>query len=528
MPSAKVRNSLPPSHSSSSPGHLTRREWLAGAGAGTAAVLLNEHPLAAAARAGARPPAQEVATVVFTNTTVANPDEVQDDVALAVVGDRIAAIGPTDEVLADYPDAEQYDGRDKALFPGLINCHAHMRAVIARGFNEDFGFPNTANLAVSPASLLEGEEGNLMVQVAALEAIRTGTTTIVEYGGNVQSQAGALADSGLRCVLAEGIRDAENVPGPISTRRMAQSVSETPRFSERLREEGMQRINDLFSSWHGAREGRITVFPAASLTETSSPELLRAVRDFAEAHDLGYTIHLNQSRAEYEFMMMHHRLRPAEYLARHDFLGPRLFAAHARYVNDDEIALLGRSGTIISHQAGMAANRGISPPIPALRTAGCPIALGTDNNTNDVFEVMRIALLTERIRRNRDGDEVPGLQPQPEDILADATQGGAQAVRQADAVGTLEVGKKADLLVVDTLRAHLVPAGRVISALVHSGHPGDIESVMVDGQFIMRDREVLSMDEQAILREADAVGRRIWSQVLEAGPLNVPRLPRRP
>ena len=526
MSTSTNENPAPTSHSSLGPGDLTRREWLAGAGAGTAALLLNPSPLRAETPSGMRLPAQQVGTVVFTNTTVANPDAVQDDVALAVEGNRIVAIGPTDAVLADYPDAEEYDGRGKALFPGLINCHAHMRAVVARGFNEDFGFPNTANLAISPASLLEGEEGNLMVQVAALEAIRTGTTTIVEYTGNIQRQAAALADSGLRCVLAEGIRDAENVPGPVSTRAMAEAVSETPRFSERLRDEGMQRINDLFSTWHGARQGRITVFPAASLTETSSPELLRAVRDFAETHDLGYTIHLNQSRAEYEFMVMHHGLRPAEYLDRHDFLGPRLFAAHARYVNHEEIALLGRSGTIISHQAGMAANRGISPPIPELRTAGCPIALGTDNNTNDVFEVMRIALLTERIRRNRDGDEVPGLQPQPEDILADATQGGAQAVHQADELGTLEVGKKADLLVVDTLRAHLVPAGRIISALVHSGHPGDIESVMVDGQFVMRDREVLTMDEESIIREADAVGRRIWSRVLEASPLNVPRLTR--
>ena len=339
-------------------------------------------------------------------------------------------------------------------------------------------------------------------------------------------QAAVLADSGLRCVFAEGIRDAENVPGPMSTQAMARTVSETPRFSERLRDEGMQRINDLFSSWHGARDGRITVFPAASLAETSSPELLRAVRDFAETKDLGYTIHLNQSRAEYEFMVMHHGLRPSEFLDRHDFLGPGLFAAHARYVNHEEIALLGRSGTIISHQAGMAANRGISPPIPELRTAGCPIALGTDNNTNDVFEVMRTALLTERIRRNRDGDEVPGLAPQPEDILADATQGGSLAVRQPDALGTLEVGKKADLLVVDTLRPHLVPSGRIISALVHCGHPGDIESVMVDGQFVMRDREVLTMDAEAILREADAVGKRIWGQVMDASPLNVPRLAR--
>jgi len=135
---------------------------------------------------------------------------------------------------------------------------------------------------------------------------------------------------------------------------------------------------------------------------------------------------------------------------------------------------------------------------------------------------MRIALLTERIRRD---DANPGVQPQPEDILADATQGGARAV-QGKILGSLEVGKKADLLVVDTLRAHLVPAGRIVSALIHNGHPSDIESVMVDGQFVMRKGKVLTMDEDSIVREADAVGRRIWGKVLEAGPLTVPRLPR--
>jgi len=158
-----------------------------------------------------------------------------------------------------------------------------------------------------------------------------------------------------------------------------------------------------------------------------------------------------------------------------------------------------------------------------LRAAGCPIALGTDNNTTDVFEVMRIALLTERVRRN---DDRPGLQPQPEDILADATEGGARAVNQQKLLGSLEVGKKADLLVVDTLRPYLVPAGRIVSAWIHSGHPADIESVMVDGQFVMRQGKVLTMDEAGIIKEADAVGRRIWSQVQKAGPVTVPRLPR--
>ena len=99
-------------------------------------------------------------------------------------------------------------------------------------------------------------------------------------------------------------------------------------------------------------------------------------------------------------------------------------------------------------------------------------------------------------------------------------------MQQQDLLGTLEEGKIADILIVDTQRAHLVPAGRILSALIHSGHPNDIESIMIDGQFVMRDRRILTMDEDSIIREADAVGRRIWSRVLEAGPVTVPRLPR--
>jgi cytosine/adenosine deaminase-related metal-dependent hydrolase len=492
---------------------LTRRQLLAGAGVGAAALLLEQRGLQ-----GQGPPST---TVVFTHTTVVNADAVQDDVAVAIDGDVIGAIGPTDAILERYPRAEVYDGRGKALLPGLINCHAHMGAVLARGFNEDFGFPNSVRLAMRPTSLLQGDEATLMIQVAALECITTGTTTVVENVGGIGRHAAALAESGLRCVFAESVRDSENVPGPMSPAGLA--GSETPRFSPRLRDEGMQRIEDLFTTWHGKQEGRISVFPAAALAETSSPELLQAVRAFAEQHEVGYTIHLSQSRPEIEFMRRHHGVTPPAFLDRHDFLGPRLFAAHCRYVDEADIGLLGRSRTIISHQAGMAANRGVSPPIPALRAAGCPIANGTDNNTNDLFAVMRTALLTERIRRD---DEIPGTQPQPEDMLADATQGGAKAVNQEEALGTLEVGKKADLIVLDTLRAHLVPAGRILSAWIHNGQPSDIESVMVDGQFVMRDRQVLTMDQEAIVAEADEVGRRIWRQVKDAGPIPVPRLPR--
>jgi 5-methylthioadenosine/S-adenosylhomocysteine deaminase len=495
---------------------LSRRQVLTGAigtGAALSASALVSTHLAAA---------QAHTTTVFTHTTVVTNDAQRTsllDVALAVQGDTVVAIGETTSVLQQFPQAQLIDGKGKAILPGLINCHAHLDATLARGFNEDFGFPNSARIPVRPSSLLSKEETTLMAVVGALEAIRCGTTTLVENVSNIADDADALASSGLRWVFAESIRDSENVAGPMSHANFPKAVA--PVFSARLLDEGMQRIDDLYSAWHGKNNGRISVFPAAALPETSSPTLLRRVREFAEKHDLGYTIHLTQSQPEVDFMMKFHGMRPATYLDRHGFLGPRLFAAHCRYVDEEEIRLLGNAGATITHQAAMAANRGVSPPIPALREAGCTIANGTDNNNNDMLKVMRVAMLTERIKRN---DEIPGLLPQPEDIFDDTVRGGARAVNQEARLGSLEIGKKADLIVLDTQKAHLVPSGRILSAWLHNGQPSDVESVMVDGEFIMRDRKVLTMDEESIIAEANKVGQRIWGTVLEDGPIVLPRL----
>jgi 5-methylthioadenosine/S-adenosylhomocysteine deaminase len=491
---------------------LNRRELLAGASA-TAAALVLDAATAEAQPAQGRP-------VVFANTTVVTVDTVRNGVALAVQGDRIAAIGPNDEVLKQYPQAEVYDARGKALLPGLINCHAHLAQTLARGFNEDYGFPNSYRLAVQPSSLISQEEATLMAVVGAVEAIRTGSTTVVENVGGTATTASALAATGVRWVFAESATDREG-GSPMSPEVLARG--EAPRFSQKMREEGLQRIAALHSAWHGKEQGRISVFPAAGLAENSSPELLQAVRAFAEKQDLGYTIHLSQSRAEVEYMRRHHGVSPVGFLDKHGFLGPRLFAAHCRYVDAPDIALLAKSGTIVSHQAAMAANRGVIPPIPAMRAAGVPIAMGTDNNTTDLFEVMRVALMTERIKRD---DEFPGVQPQPEDVLADATLGSARAVRQSAAIGSLEVGKKADILVLDTQRIHIVPAVRIVSAWIHNGQPSDIESVMVDGRFVMRDRKILTVDEPQIIAQASRVGQRVWTEVQKTGPIKVPRLPR--
>ena len=448
-------------------------------------------------------------TTVFTHTTVVTVDPGQTvlyDVALAVDGDKIAAMGPTETVLQAYPQADIYDGRGKALFPGLINCHAHLTATLNRGITEDFGFPPALHLPVQAQSLLccrrshrDGaarRPGKPQVRHHNAGGACPGYWRLCCRGG----QNGAAPGAGgkrPRCsatTLAGNLeRTSTSSPQPCVTRRCnACTICLAP----------------------GTRlaMGLVTVFPAATLSEASSPELLRAVRAFAEQHDLGYTIHLAQSRLEVESMMRLRGVRPTFFLHTHDFLSPRLFAAHCRYVDASEIALLGNARTMVTHQAGMAARRAVIPPIPALRAAGCPIAMGTDNNSQDMLEVMRMGLVTERILRDN------SMQPQPEDMLRETTMGGACALRQQHAIGSLEVGKKADLLVVDTQRSHLVPTMRIVSAWIHNGQSGDIESVMVNGKFLMRHRQVLTMDEESIIREADKIGRRVWNQLLERYP----------
>jgi 5-methylthioadenosine/S-adenosylhomocysteine deaminase len=154
----------------------------------------------------------------------------------------------------------------------------------------------------------------------------------------------------------------------------------------------------------------------------------------------------------------------------------------------------------------------VAPPIAALEAAGCTIAMGSDNMAEDMIEVMRAGLFLERVSRQ------DALRPQPEDVLEWATRHGARALRLAEAVGSLEAGKQADLFVVNARHANLVPALRIVSALVHNGHPGNVESVMVAGRWLMRDGKVLTIDEQDVAERAHAIGVRVWRQLVTRYP----------
>src|SRR5947209_2704719 len=449
------------------------------------------------------------------NTTIVTNDAVRTvhhGATLIIDDDRLAAIDETNRV-ADQPGADVIDGRGKAVFPGLSNCHTHLHLTHSRGIQEDFGFPSSLRFPSTVAAFMSQEELGVFAALGAIEAIRSGTTGLIEIGFDVPSYAAVIARSGLRLVLAQSCSDV-----------VADAVATSAMFSPARADASLQRVAETVERWHGTEGGRITCCVAAHAPEACSPALLRAPRTLAESRRLRYTIHLCQSRWEIEQVIRQRGVRPTEYLSQNEFLGPDLIAAHCRFMSPAEVALLGQSRAFVSHNAAMAARLAAAPPIQALAAAGCTIAMGSDNMAEDMVEVMRTGLFMERVARQ------DAQCPQPEDVLAWAARNGARALGHGNVTGRLEVGKKADFFVVDVRRPNLVPAVRIVSAFVHNGQAGDIEAVMVDGSWLMRERKVLTLDEADIVARAETIGQRVWRQLVEKYP-DVPfriRLPGRP
>src|SRR5262245_32292891 len=335
-------------------------------------------------------------TRVIRNTTIVTSDAartVHHDGSIVVDADRIVAIGPAEEVDRAWPGAERVEGRGKAVFPGLVNCHTHLWLTVARGIQEDFGFPSTLRFPTTAQAMLSAEENAVFATLGALECLRGGNTTMLEIGTRVPDYARPVAATGLRVVFGQTSSDLD--PAGLREDRFT--------YLPALAEKTLRSVDDVISAWHGAEKGRITCVVAAHAPEACSPELLRAARELAERRDVHSTIHLDQSHWEVESVMRVRGVRPAEYLFQHDISSPRLRTRRYHYGIPGEISHLGRSRVSVSHNAAMEARRAAAPPIQALAAAGCNIAMGTDNMAEDMLEAMRTGLFVERISR-QDGE----------------------------------------------------------------------------------------------------------------------------
>ena len=423
-------------------------------------------------------------------------NRIESDVDLRIEGSHIVAIGPG---LPASPDVQIIDAGGCAVIPGLINAHTHLYQNLLKGIGTGMRLVPWCDQVLFPmvdVILREKQAGNqrpayLWSALGALEMVRAGTTCCQNLDVSMDGIFQAWADVGLRGVGAITLAD-DWIPAGVMTESDALKRS-TLGYVER---------------WHDPA-GRITISLGPSAPFLCSENLLAWVRDTAEAHDLGIHIHVSETADEVAESLRDHKMRPVEWLERLGLLGNRLSAVHCVHLDSTEVDLLARQSVTVVHcpKSNMKLADGVMP-WPALKAAGVPVALGNDgcasNDILDMWEEMRAAALLGSI-----GADDPAAVT-PADVFRAATRGGARACR-VDA-GGLDPGKLADIAIVDLSGPHLRPVHDILGMLIYCARAADVRDTIIGGQVVMRERQILTVDEAAVVAEADAVGRGLVAQ----------------
>ena len=410
--------------------------------------------------------------------------------SILVRGDRIADIGQPQALKERYPGASRIDAKGKLILPGFINTHTHFPFTMKRGMWEDDPYMPHGYRKNRSIMTLSAEESQVFGLLGALEALRAGTTTVIEQWFNVDDYAEIFLRVGLRAYLAELIFDAD-LPGLGHGQH---------HFDDRVGEQTLEKAMRLVERWHGKEDGRIQCMLGPHANDTVSPNLFRKVRDLAEDRELRIFYHLSEAQSQVDYIVEQHGgKQPVQFLADLDFLGPSLIAVHAIYLKEHEIALLARHGVHIAHSPGFNGRRGRAAPVPTMLRNGVNVTLGTDTPSGDMFDAMRLGLIVARIMEHE------ATWPTPDDYLAMATINGARALGLEGEVGSLEVGKKADIVLINLDRLHLRPMGRPISTLVHYGMGADVDVVLVDGRLLVANGCLIGVDEDELLQLAQTI-----------------------
>ena len=430
-------------------------------------------------------PSGRAVSLVVTNGIVVTGDatgRVIQGGAVAVDGADIVAVDTAEAIAAQFRGAETIDAGGNIIAPGLINTHTHAPMVLYRGLADDLAlmdwlntyiFPAEAK-TVSPAFVRDG------TRLAVLEMIQSGTTTYADMYYFEEEIAKETRAAGLRGVLG-------------------QTVIQFPVADAKTPAEGLARAEAFIMAFKG--DPLITPAVAPHAMYTLDGPTLMAARALANKHGVPTLIHLAETSDETKTSQQRYAMSPVAFLDSLGFLGPGVLAAHGVWVSDAEVTLLATRGVGVSHnpESNMKLASGTAP-VPAYLKANVALGLGTDgaasNNDLDMFEAMRMASFLHKLQS---GD--PRVVSARE-ALTMATLGGARALGMEKQIGSLEPGKRADLLVVNTKGARQTPLYDPISHLVYVARGDDVQSTVVHGRVLMRNRQMLTLDEHAVLAAA--------------------------
>jgi len=438
---------------------------------------------------------KEAADLIVTNGPILPAPSTSSIVpqgALAVVDGTIVALGPKAQIEELYEARKILDARGGLIMPGLVNGHNHAAMTCYRGIADDLPLMDWLNHYIFPAeSKSDGEQVYWGTLLACAEMIRSGTTTFGDMYLFEDQVAEAASKAGMRALVGEVLYDFPSPNyGPI--------------------EKGLAYTETLIKRWQNDSLISIAVEPHALYT--CSPPLLKRFRDLADRYGVPLIIHLAESKHEVEEVLKTYGKTPVRHMESLGLLSPNLIACHCVWLEEEEMDLLALRGVKVVHnpESNMKLASGVAP-IPELLAKGVVVGLGTDgcasNNNLDLFREMDTCAKLHKVHRLD-----PTVMPSPV-ILEMATLGGAKVLGLEKEIGSLEVGKKADVIILDLDRPHLQPVYNVVSHLVYSAAGADVRDVIINGQIVMQDRRLLTLDEETILSKIRELREKILLRV---------------
>jgi 5-methylthioadenosine/S-adenosylhomocysteine deaminase len=410
--------------------------------------------------------------------------------AVAVVGDTITALGPAADI-AGTDATEVIDANGGIIMPGLVNTHTHAAMTLFRGLADDLPLMDWLNDHIFPAeALLDRNKVHTGSLLGCAEMILSGTTTFCDMYLFEDAVAQAAKTAGMRAVVGEVLYDFPSPNyGPI--------------------EKGFEFTRRLIETWQDDPLVTIAVEPHSPYL--CAPELLTRAADLARDHQVPMVIHLSETRSEVDDMQARYGATPVQHLDNLGVLDANLLACHCVVLSDDDMNLLAANDVKVSHnpESNMKLASGVSP-VSDLVERGVCTALGTDgcssNNNLDLFGEMDMAAKLHK---------ASSLDPTVMDaatVLRMATIDGARALGLEAVTGSIEVGKKADIIVVDTCKPHLTPMYHPASHLVYAVTGSDVCATVVNGRVLMKNRRLLHMDLQQVMSDARQIADEIRSR----------------
>lgn len=443
--------------------------------------------LAAAPLAWSTVAARQASTVslIVANGIVITVDgtrRVMNPGSVAINGTEIVAVDTPAAISARYRSVDTIDATGKVVMPGLINTHTHAAMVMYRGLGNDLNLMDWLQKYIFPAEArtVSPEFVRVGTRLALLEMIQSGTTTFADMYYFEEEVAKVTKAAGMRGVLG-------------------QTVIEFPVPDAKTPADALVRAEAFARQF--AHDELITPSIAPHSVYTLDAKTLTAVSQLAKRLMMPIQIHLAETQAEISLSQKRHQMRPVAILDNLNFWAPTTLAAHGVWINDDEIALLKRRDVGVSNnpESNMKLASGTAP-VMKYRKAGVSVGIGTDgaasNNDLDMFEAMRQAAFQQKLV-TMDPTAVSAAE-----ALEMATLGGARALGRGQRLGSLEPGKLADLIIVSMSKARQQPLYDPSSQVVYASRGDDVETTIVNGRVLMRDRKVLTMDEATVLREA--------------------------